>query len=381
MTLSAVGRATVHVAGRMEAAVFRGEDRAFELVAVPELELQPGEALAQVELATICGSDVHTWRGTRSAPTPLVLGHEQVGRIVALGDKRVRTVDGHDLQVGDRVVWGVAIDCGRCRYCRAGLPQKCTTLVKYGHERMRRGWELSGGLATHVHLRARTPIVRVGEKLPAAVLAPASCSTATVMAALDAASGIRPLLGATVLVSGCGMLGLTAVAAARSLGATVVATDPDPERRAAARSLGAVAVADGSPDGLRRALGQVRAVAGYGIALELSGAPSAVRTLLATADIGAVLVLVGSVFPAGTVPIDPETVVRRMLTVRGVHNYAPGHLALAVRFLETQDPDALAALVGPVYPLDAIGHAMLDAASGTSARVAVAPAPSAVTVR
>lgn len=379
MTLSAVGRAPVRVTGRMEAVVFRGEDRGFERVAVPELDLQPGEALVEVELATICGSDVHTWRGARSAPTPLVLGHEQVGRIVALGrGKKVRTVDGCEVALGDRVVWGVAVDCGRCRSCKAGLPQKCLSLAKYGHERMRRGWELSGGFATHVHLRARTPIAQVGDELPASVLAPASCSTATVMAALDAASAIRPLTGATIAISGCGMLGLTAIAAAVALGATVVAADPDPGRRATARAFGATAIADGSPEDLARALAQSRAAAGYTIALELSGAPSAVRALLGAADLGAVLVLVGSVFPAGTVPIDPEFVVRRMLTVRGVHNYAPIHLARAVRFLRESDGDALGALVGGAYPLDQIDAAMLDAASNASPRVALVPVPAPV---
>jgi putative phosphonate catabolism associated alcohol dehydrogenase len=256
------------------------------------------------------------------------------------------------------------------------------SLLKYGHERIRRGWELSGGFATHTHLRARTPLVRVAERLPAAVLAPAACATATVMAALGAASAIRPLEGATVAVSGCGMLGLTAVAAARAAGAVVVAADPDPRRRELATRFGAITVADGSRDGLRAALVAARARAGLTIGIEVSGAPAAIGALLASADIGAVVVLVGSVFPAGTVPIDPEAVVRRMLTVRGVHNYAPEHLLQAVRFLETAaDRDAFAALVGAPHPLDAVEEALREARAGAAARVALAPHPRPVEVR
>lgn len=365
----------VHVTGPMEAQVFRGAGVPFEAVAVPELLLAHGEAVVAVELATICGSDVHTVQGNRPAPLPLVLGHEQVGRVVALGPGRApRTVDGREVKIGQRIVWGVAIDCGRCRYCQAGLPQKCVSLQKYGHARMARGWELSGGFASHVHLRARTPIVVVGEEAPAELLAPASCSTATVMAALAAARAIRPLAGAVVAISGCGMLGLTAVVAAVAEGATVVATDPDRDRRDSALEFGAAAVGDGTADGLHQALRKVPAGrSGYAIALELSGAPSAVQSLLAAGDIGAVLVLVGSVAPTSTVAVDPEQVVRRMLTIRGVHNYAPEHLLQAVRFLERPESAELATLVGDVHPLDRIESAMLHARAHSSVRVGLRP--------
>ena len=359
----------------MSALVFRGTGRSFEVIAVPEVDLHPGQVLVSVELATICGSDLHTIDGIRHADVPLVLGHEQVGHVVAVGPGRpARTVDDRPLAPGMRVVWGVAVDCGRCRYCRAGIPQKCASLRKYGHERMARGWELSGGFASHVQLLARTPVVEVPEALPAEVLAPASCATATVMAALAAAAGIRPIDGATVAISGCGMLGLTAIAVAVSRGATVIASDPDPERRAAARRFGATATADGTLAGWQSAFAKIPSARhGYTVALELSGAPAAVQQLMLNADIGAVLVLVGSVFPAGTVPIDPETTVRGMLTIRGVHNYAPEHLLEAVRFLESADAAAFSGLVGSEHPITEIDVALEAARSRSGARTALRP--------
>lgn len=359
----------------MSALVFRGAGHPFDLITVEHVDLREGEALVEVELATICGSDLHTIDGMRGAPVPLVLGHEHVGRIVALGaGQPPRTADDHDLAVGMRVVWGIAVDCGECRYCLAGLPQKCTTLRKYGHERLHERWQLSGGFATHVHVLARTPIVQVPEDLPAAMLAPASCATATVMAAFAAATGIRPIGGATVAISGCGMLGLTAVAIAVAEGASVVASDPDAERRAAAIRFGAAATSDGSLEGWRGALAEVRGGEhGYAIALELSGAPTAVQQLVSLADIGAVLVLVGSVFPAGSIAVDPEAVVRGLLTIRGVHNYTAQHLVDAVRFLERADRDAFTELVGPGYPLHEIDAALEDVRSRRTARAALAP--------
>ncbi|WP_431278518.1 alcohol dehydrogenase catalytic domain-containing protein [Leifsonia poae] len=285
-----------------------GEGHPHEAVAVPGVRLSPGDALVEIELATVCGSDVHTVSGHRNAQTPLVLGHEQVGRVVALGRGGAKSVDGHRVSLGERVVWSVAVPCGRCARCRRGLPQKCLTLQKYGHERMRRGWELSGGFATHAHILDGTPIVAVPEDIPSTVLAPASCATATVAAALEAASAITSLEGALLLVAGAGMLGLTAAAMATEAGARVVVSEPDPARRETALAFGAVAVSDpraanDSPLGLAAALvrGGGRGAAPT-IALELSGATAAVRTLLAAVDVGGVLVLVGSVSPAPSCP-------------------------------------------------------------------------------
>lgn len=360
------------------AMVWQGEGHLHEAVAVPGVRLSPGDALVEIELATVCGSDVHTVLGHRTAPTPLILGHEQVGRVVALGRGGAKTTDGHRVSLGERVVWSVAVPCGRCARCRRGLPQKCLNLQKYGHERMRRGWELSGGFATHAHILDGTPMVAVPDDIPAEVLAPASCATATVAAALEAASAITPLEGALVLIAGAGMLGLTAAAMAADAGADVVVSDPIEERRDAALSFGAAAVTDprlaaDAPGGLTAALAKA---GGRGaaptVALELSGAPAAVRSLLGAVDVGGVLVLVGSVSPGPDLSIAPEQLVRRLLTIRGVHNYAPHHLDAAVRFLAgAWQRYPFAEQVGETFPLADVDAAL--AAAGQHPRVGLRP--------
>ncbi|WP_396599746.1 alcohol dehydrogenase catalytic domain-containing protein [Frigoribacterium sp. R86507] len=350
--------------------------RPHEAVAVPSVVLAPGDALVEVELATICGSDVHTTRGDRSAPAPLVLGHEQVGRVVALGPGAV-AVDGTPLAVGQRVVWSLTVSCGRCSTCRRDLPQKCESVRKYGHERLVTGWELSGGFATHVHVRSGTAIVPVEADLPAELLAPVSCGTATAVAALDAASAIVPLDGAVVLVTGAGLIGLTATAQATDAGARVVVVDPDPARRLLAVRFGAVATVDpsaapDSDDGLATAF----SVAGGAplVAVEASGSRHAVASALAELGVGGVAVLVGSVFPSPAVPLDAESVVRRLVTVRGVHNYAPQHLVEAVRFVEERRAAwPLDALVGETVALRDLDAGIATAAAGGSVRVGVRP--------
>ncbi len=365
-----------------EAVVFLGAGKRFERIAVPDLLLHEGEVLVKVELATVCGSDLHTVAGNRPAAVPLVLGHEQVGRVAALGPgKPARASDGTPLAIGDRVVWVEVVDCGTCRACRRGLTNKCERLQKYGHERMRRGWELSGGVATHVHLLPRTAIVRAPEALPAEMLAPASCATATVMAAVECAEQARPLAGEIVVVTGCGMLGLTAIAVAREAGATVVAVDTDSTRRALAMRFGAEAAIGQGTRVLRATIADVVSrrrelrgsrVQGFGVGFECSGAGSAVEALFDNADIGATIVLAGSVFPSAPVALSAEAVVRGLLTIRGVHNYRVEHLERAVAFLERADAALFSDLVGDAVPFTHAEFALTTpAARGT--RVGIRP--------
>jgi len=363
------------------AMVWSQPGRAHDVVVVPCVRLAPGDLLVEVELATICGSDVHTTRGDRAAPTPLVLGHEQVGRVVEVGEGAV-AVDGTTLHPGQRVVWSLTISCGRCTTCARGLPQKCEGVRKYGHERLEKGWELSGGFATHVHVRAGTAVVPVPDDLDAALLAPVSCGTATAVAALDAASAIVRLADdagppVVVLVLGAGLIGLTVAAMATDAGARVVVVDPDPGRRALAARFGAVATADpgtdaSADDGVERALD----IAGGtpSVAVEASGSSHAVASALTRLGVGGVAVLVGSVSPAPAVALDAESVVRRLVTVRGVHNYEPRHLVEAARFVEARhEAWPLADLVGHEVALADLDVGVERAATSGAVRVAVRP--------
>ncbi|SEE42548.1 putative phosphonate catabolism associated alcohol dehydrogenase [Arthrobacter alpinus] len=349
-----------------------------ELMAVPEVCLAPGDALVEIEFATVCGSDLHTVSGRRSAPVPLVLGHEQVGRVVALGDGAVRT-DGTPLRVGERVIWSIMVSCAECDRCLRSLPQKCRTLAKYGHEQVRHGWELSGGFASHAHLRAGTAIVPVAESMPREIAAPLSCASATAMAAVEAAAAVTELKGANVLVTGAGLVGLTVTAIAADRGARVIVSDPDPQRRATALRFGAVAAVDpllpaGSPTALPAVLTSLSLDDGLDVAIEASGSAPAVAQAIACLDIGGVAVLVGSVHPVGRVPMDPEAMVRGLKTIRGVHNYTPRHLADAVAYLEERhNAYPFAMLVSTTFPLSELDAAIAEAATGGHVRVGIIP--------
>jgi putative phosphonate catabolism associated alcohol dehydrogenase len=352
-----------------------------EMVAVPVVTLGPGDLLVAIELATLCGSDLHAVGGERRANAPLVLGHEQLGRIVAIGEGApARAVDGTRLTVGARVVWSATAACGACQSCKAGFRQNCLAPRHYGRERMRRGWELSGGFATHIQVLAGTAVVILDEDVPAGVAAPASCATATVVAVLYAVTRITGLAGATVVVAGAGLLGLTAAAMARDAGARVIVSEPDPRRRETARSFGAAALADpaaasGSPLSLERALRSLGARSShFRIGLEFSGTPEAMESLIGGVDVGGVVVLAGTVSPRSAMVIDPEALVRRLVTVTGVHDSVPLQLLKAVDYLrEAWRRWPFAQLVGAEVPLDQLDSAFGIATAGDWLRVGIRP--------
>jgi len=267
---------------------------------------------------------------------------------------------GQLVQVGDRITWSVAASCGCCQRCENQFPQKCESLFKYGHELCSDGKELSGGLAQYCVLQPGTAVLRIPEGLPDAVAWPANCATATVAAALRQAGDLN---GKRVLVLGAGMLGLTACAMTRTVGAaTVCLCEPNQQRRQRAVDFGATEITSTvtSDD--------------FDCVLEMSGTASAVEAAVQAAAIGGRIILVGSVSPGRPVAIDPERIVRRLLSIHGVHNYRPDDLTTAVGFLEDHHQRyPFAELVERSWPLSEVNIAFEFAMKQRPVRVAVIP--------
>jgi alcohol dehydrogenase len=353
------------------AMLFRGVDQPLELVRAEVPQPRGAEMRVRTLCCTLCRSDLHTHAGRRQEPTPTVLGHEIVGCLDAFGPDAPR-VDwrGQTLALGARVTWAVATSCGKCFFCAADLPQKCERLYKYGHQRVTPDQPFAGGLADFVLLAPGTACLRLPDSLSDELAAPANCATATIAAALRL-GGVDPV-AKTVLIFGAGVLGLTTAAVARSAGAAaVLVCDPDPGCRARAAAFGATHLL--APDDLDavRACTEGR---GADLVLELAGVHASVQAALEHARVGGTVVLAGTVLPTPAVSLDPERVVRRMLTIRGVHNYAPVDLAAAVDFLAgpaTAFP--FASLLGPTFELADAEAAFAHAHANPGTRVIVKP--------
>ncbi len=336
-------------------------------------ELRAGEALVRVDCCTVCGSDLRSLRGDRVVPMPTILGHEILGTVVDVADEPPCELQSHPVRVGDRVTWGVAASCGTCDHCQRGLPQKCRSLFKYGHEPSDRH-PLSGGLAECCHLRAGTPIIKLGEELSDLEACPASCATATVAAAFRIGGSVQ---GRSVLIFGAGMLGLTAAAMATVQGATaVIICDLDQQRLQQARSFGASHALTWTDerDALSAGVQEATGSDGVDVVFEMSGANSVIEVSPSLLKIGGRLVLAGSVAPAGDVVFDPEQIVRRLLRIEGIHNYTPADLAAAVDFLSAHHSRfPFESLVEQTFALDDVNEAIAFAEDTRPCRVAIVP--------
>jgi alcohol dehydrogenase len=198
------------------------------LTDVPDPACPADGVVVAVEATGLCRSDWHGWLGhDDDIELPHVPGHELAGTVVETGPQVSRW------QVGDRVTTPFVLACGACPACAAGAGQVC-------EDQLQPGFTQWGSFAERVALpRADLNLVRVPDPVSMDVAAGLGCRFATAFRAVAHVGRVKP--GETVVVHGCGGVGLSAVMVAVALGATVLAVDPDPASLALAEQLGATA--------------------------------------------------------------------------------------------------------------------------------------------
>lgn len=239
----------------------------------------PREVLVRVRASTICGTDLHIyrwdeWAASRIKP-PMPFGHEMAGDVVMVGS------DVANLQVGDYVGAESHFVCGHCYQCRIGESHICQNVKILGVDR-------PGCFAEYVAIDAYNawPTAR---HLPPAIAAAQEPFGNAVHTALS-----TPLSARTVLVTGCGPIGLMAIAIASATGAArIFATDTAPHRREAATRFGATDVLDAlSPSVVDTVLSATGGV-GVDVLLEMSGNPAALKQGFGALRFGGSAVLLG----------------------------------------------------------------------------------------
>jgi alcohol dehydrogenase len=215
----------------MRAVLVRAFGTPPELTRTPDPPCPPDGVVVAVEATGLCRSDWHGWMGhDDDIELPHVPGHELAGTVVETGVSVTRW------EVGDRVTTPFVLACGRCRACARGDGQVC-------EDQLQPGFTQWGSFADLVALpRADVNLVRLPDEVPADVAAILGCRFATAYRALAHVARVRA--GETVVVHGCGGVGLSAVLVAGALGARVLAVDPDPTSLALAEQLGAVPLPD-----------------------------------------------------------------------------------------------------------------------------------------
>lgn len=336
-------------------------------------ELNDDEVLIEISLATVCGSDVHTWLGHRPFPTPCVMGHEMIGKIVRIGKHVTHDFIGKKLVVGDRVVWSMTASCGSCYFCKiANLPQKCTQLFKYGHMCSDKPPHLSGGYAKYVKLVKGSYIFKISEDLSDKEVTPLMCAGATITSGLDAVNFTHCDY---VIVQGCGALGLYACAFSKELGAkNVIAIDMIEERLMLAKEFGAdVVINPNKENDVVSAILKLTENRGADYVIEVTGSSTVISDGIKFLRIGGTYVLLGVIYPGNTVTIDCSDVITKCLHISGRHNYAATHLKTAINLvLKSKKKYPYEKIVGPTFPFTKIG--LEDAFRTLNAKKSIRPA-------
>ena len=364
---------TFPASGRV--AVYTEPNAPFELESYPLRAPGSGEALVRVSMSTICRSDIHSYQGHRPSPCPGLLGHEIVGRIVGLGSELTQDMRGDSLAIGDRITWSEFFIPGDNYFTDVlDLPQKSRGVEKYGHMAATTPPHHHGGFGEYCYVLPKSWILRLPDDLTDAEATPINCGVATMVAVTEAAN-MR--LGSTVVIQGLGLLGLYGAALAKSRGARyVIGLDVHEVRRTQSTRFGVDLALDPTMN-REQLLAIINAHCqpeGPDTVIEVCGVPDAVTLGLDIVRIGGTYVIAGLVSPGAQVTIDANRIVRKMLTLRGIHNYHPRHLMEALDFVVTNRARyPFSELVDGLYPLDQVTQAMADAASQRVLRAAIVP--------
>jgi threonine dehydrogenase-like Zn-dependent dehydrogenase len=342
---------------------------AVERAEIPEPE--PGAVVARIELAGVCGTDVHLFHGQLPIPLPLVLGHEAVGRVARLGAGVTADFAGNPLREGDAIVWSSNIPCGRCHWCVvAGERTLCETRKVYGvNQPFDRFPRLSGGWAEAIYLQPGSAIFRLPDAVAPEQFIALGCAGPTAAHGLIDKTGITA--GDTVVVQGSGPVGMAAAMYAHLGGADRVIVVGGPANRLhLAKELGVgdvhldiFAVPD--PDErLRIVLEETPGKRGADVVLECAGVPEAVAEGWEMARKGGPFLALGQYTDRGATPLNPHVITRKQLRIVGSWGFAEKHyLAYLAALPHLSARFDLPRLITR-YPLEDANQALADMAAG-----------------
>jgi L-iditol 2-dehydrogenase len=316
----------------------------------PMPDPEPGAVILEVSMSGVCGTDKHTFRGEtlqyggtpneRQLEYPLICGHENVGRIAAIGDAdEIDDSEGLPLRLGDRVVPSANVVCGRCWFCRNGLPYyQCERLEDYGNSLgCARPPHLFGGWAEHMYLLPGTHLFRVPDELPDEVAVLTEIFAVT--HGFEMARRLQPGgFGERVAVIGVGPLGLCHLIKARLLGcAELIAIDRLPSRLAMAAGFGATLCLDAGelePEELVARAREHTGGRGPDIVLDCSGVPHTFVTALRMVRVGGTVVEAGAFVDLGAVGVNPTAdICTKSVSVLGIGGESATAYAPSLRLL------------------------------------------------
>ena len=310
-----------------------------EVIDVPDPAMGPEDVLLAIQYVGLCGSDLNTYRGNFAlASYPLVPGHEISGIVAGKGKDVPATI-----QAGDKVTIVPYTNCGVCPSCRVGRPNCCQFNQTLG---VQRDGALSHRFAVH-HADVFKSEILTPKEL--ALVEPMSVG-------YHAANRGGVNETDTVLVIGCGTIGIGVIAACTRKGATVIAVDIDDDKLALAQAFGAQHVIHSTEEDVLKRVASLTDDEGVSIAIEAVGLPQTYRLAIDAVRYAGRVVYIG--YAKTQVSFDTTDFVRKELDIRGSRN-ALFVFRAVIKMLEKRE-QPFAELITRVYPFDRAGQALAD---------------------
>ena len=333
-----------------------GEGRGLRVEEVARPEPGSGELLVRVAACGICRTDLHYLHGTPTfKQPPIILGHEVSGVVAEASDGAEQG------RIGQHVLIPPVFPCGSCRACLTGRSTICERGVMLGNHR-------DGGFAEYISLPADMALP-LPDTIPLEEGAVISDAVATPYHALFNRGGVKP--GDSVVIYGCGGVGLSAVALAASAGAVVTAVDLAEKKLALAREFGAARAINADQVDATK---EIRRVTGGGadVALECIGDPRTIRGAFDCVRAGGRLVVVG--YASKDAPLNVGRLMFREIEIVGSLGCGVQDYPKVLRILQSGAVD-LKALVTHRFPLARIaeGFDMLERGDPALVRGIVVP--------
>jgi S-(hydroxymethyl)glutathione dehydrogenase/alcohol dehydrogenase len=303
----------------MKAAVMREYKAPLSIEDIAIDDPGPGEVLVKTAATGICHSDLHVIEGALPVPPPCVLGHEPAGVVEAVGEGV------SDFAPGDHVIGCLTAFCGVCKFCTAGRPYLCPTqfagrppeakprLSTESGDRVGQFANLSS-FAEHMLCPDRA-LVKIRDDMPLDRASLIGCGVTTGLGA--ALNTVHIPAGSSVVVIGCGGVGLSAIQGARIIGASkIIAVDAQAWKFDLASKLGATDCIDATAGD---AVAAVHDLTGGGadFVFECIGLVPTVQQAVAMTGRGGTAVLVGVVPITELVPLSAADLTLQEKSVRG----------------------------------------------------------------
>jgi L-iditol 2-dehydrogenase len=368
---------TSSLPSQARAAVLTGPQR-IEIQEFPIPSLKDDEILVKVEGCGICGTDVHEYKRDPFGLIPVVLGHEGTGTIAALGSAVKCDFEGNPLSVGDQVVTSVLVpeDCPFTKDFPAHA-NLSDGLGVYGLFKDSPEYHLNGFFATHLVIRGGSTVFKVnGMSFKQRILIEPFAVT---VHALERAKTTQLMnFSSTVLVQGCGPIGLMMIATLNAYGISeIIAVDGVAQRLEMAKKLGAsrtLNVSENDPAALLKQIQEVTKGRGVDFAFQCTGVPAAAAQIWKFVRRGGGLCEVGFFMDNGTCAINPhEDLCKKEITAVGSWVYSAQEYPIAIAMIRrlAQIGVPIEDLVTHEFPLHEINEAMQTNIAMEGVKIAV----------